>query len=94
MTSINLENPRFGGETFDEKLDGDRLRSQLERVRRFMANHSDYWYTLAEIADELGYPEASISARLRDLRKQGYTVQRRRVITQHGLWEYRVPETE
>jgi biotin operon repressor len=89
MTSDNFH---FGGETFDHKLDGDRLRSQLERVRRFTTGHADYWYTLAEIAEELNYPEASISARLRDLRKRGYPVERRRVTGQRGLWEYRVGE--
>lgn len=97
MTSDNFH---FGGETFSEEQDGDRLRSQLQRVLRFMtwskATAADasrgWWWTLREIADELGYPEASISARLRDLRKQGYPVERRRVAGQRGLWEYRVGE--
>lgn len=96
MTSDNFH---FGGETFVEELDGGRLRSQLERVLRFMTwshetsdSQRGWWWTLREIADELGYPEASISARLRDLRKQGYPVERRRVAGQRGLWEYRVGE--
>jgi hypothetical protein len=51
------------------------------------------WYTLAAIAKALGYPEASISARLRDLRKPrfgAHTVNRRYV--ERGLFEYQVIE--
>jgi uncharacterized membrane protein len=49
------------------------------------------WWTLAELARATGYPEASISARLRDLRKPkfgGYTVERQYV--ERGLFRYRV----
>ena len=49
------------------------------------------WLTLPVISAQTGYPEASISARLRDLRKTkfgAYNVERRYVV--NGLWEYRV----
>lgn len=49
------------------------------------------WRTLGEVAKETGAPEASISARLRDLRKEkfgGYLVERK--YHGDGLWAYRV----
>lgn len=83
--------PEFGGSTFDPKLDGSRLRAQLAKVRSFMFRHS--WVTLAQIAEHVGAPEASCSARLRDLRKPeygSYEVQRRRVENGNGLHEYKL----
>lgn len=81
--------PEFGGATFSPVRDGDRLRAQLARVRRVMADGE--WRTLAVIAEETGDPEASVSARLRDLRKAkfgGHTVERDYV--RKGQWRYRV----
>jgi hypothetical protein len=78
----------FDGETYDKDRDGDRLRAQLAAVRNLMANGS--WFTLAQIAAFTGHPEASVSARLRDLRKPkfgGWTVERR--YAGDGVWEYR-----
>ena len=84
--------PRFDGETFDAERDGARLTTQLGEVRRYMlAQGSGVWLSLAEISDALGYPEASVSARLRDLRKDkfgGYEVPPR--WRGAGTWEYRV----
>jgi hypothetical protein len=52
------------------------------------------WRTLAEISAVIRCPEASVSARLRDLRKNkfgGYLVERRRRgAERRGLFEYRV----
>lgn len=79
----------FDGETFDKERDGKRLWTELAAVRQHMLR-SD-WRTLAEVAGWLGYPEASVSARLRDLRKAkfgGWNVERRYV--SRGLWEYRL----
>jgi hypothetical protein len=82
----------FGGTTYDPELDYDRLARQFERVRALMSDGA--WRTLREIADELGHPEASISARLRDLRKEkfgGFLVERRRRgDPPRGLFEYRL----
>lgn len=53
------------------------------------------WRTLAGIQEIVGGTESSISARLRDLRKQkfgGYQVDRERV--HGGLYQYRVTEKE
>lgn len=79
----------FGGITYDAKHDEQRLTSQLERVRAAMLDGE--WHTLRELADACGGSEASISARLRDLRKARFgamDVQRERV--SGGLWRYRV----
>src|ERR1700733_11596949 len=77
---------------FEARLDGERLGKQLEAVRRKMLFwQNKQWLTLAEISSNTGYPEASISARLRDLRRLGYVVdKRRRGVESRGLWEYRV----
>jgi hypothetical protein len=79
----------FGGETYEPERDHDRLARQLRAVRLLMLDHE--WRTLGEIAAVVGAPEASVSARLRDLRKDkfgGYIVERRYVY--RGLFEYRV----
>lgn len=81
--------PRFDGATFDPALDGERLRRQLGRVFDLMRDGA--WRSLAEIAAATGDGEASISARLRDLKKPkfgAYLVERRR--ESGGLWRYRV----
>ena len=81
--------PHFDGETYDADRDHDRLGRQLRDVRDLMSDGE--WRTLMDIEYRLGYPEASISARLRDLRKPrfgGYTVERR--YAGGGLWKYRL----
>ena len=87
MADIQL--PLFNGETFIEERDGERLSVQLVKVRRLMVD--GLWRTLAEIAAATKSPEASVSARLRDLRKSrygGYIVEREFV--ERGLWKYRM----
>jgi hypothetical protein len=79
----------FGGVTYSEELDGDGLRAQLAAVKAYVLDCR--WHTLGEIEAALGYPQASISARLRDLRKKkfgGYTVLRYRLA--NGLHQYLV----
>ena len=75
-----------------EREDRERLGAQLEAVRLYMLASGD-WKTLAEIdlAFAGRYPQASISARLRDLRRKGYEVARRhRRGSGRGTFEYRV----
>jgi hypothetical protein len=51
------------------------------------------WKTLAEIRQTFDYPESSISAQLRHLRKKqfgSYRVEKRRRNGLKGTWEYRV----
>lgn len=81
--------PHFDGATYEPEQDQGRLRRQLEAVKRVMQGGE--WRTLAEIALLAGCPEASASARLRDLRKPkfgAWTVERQRV--SGGLYRYRV----
>jgi len=88
MTQLDLL-AQFDGSTFQPERDGERLRSQLQRVRDLMIDGQ--WRTLAQLAQHVGGSEAGVSARLRDLRKGrngGYTVERRYV--GEGLFEYRL----
>jgi hypothetical protein len=81
--------PQFNGETFVPERDGARLTSQLDNVRKLMTVHAaGLWLPLSTISHFTGAPEASVSARLRDLRREGLTIERRYV--RRGLWEYRV----
>jgi hypothetical protein len=77
------------GETFDRARDGARLNGQAADVFHFMSDGE--WHTLAEISSATGHPEASVSARLRDLRSPklgGFKVDREFV--RRGLWRYRL----
>lgn len=88
MTQLDLI-AQFDGETYLPERDGERLRSQLQRVRDLMIDGQ--WRTLAVIAVRAGGTEAGVSARLRDLRKArngGYTVERKYL--GEGLFEYRL----
>jgi len=92
--AIEAAIPDFDGETYERERDRERLRAQLTRVYGVMRDHA--WRTLADIAAATNDPEASVSARLRDLRKDkfgGWIVERRYVAL--GQWEYRMlaPET-
>lgn len=55
------------GDTFDPARDTDRLNRQALDV--FHAIQDGAWHTLEYLSQTTGHPEASISARLRDLRK-------------------------
>lgn len=78
---VKIKNePAFGGTTFEEKIDGDRLRGQLRIVFDMMKDGR--WRTPEEMEKITGFRWASINARLRDLRKArfgGFTVNRKRV---------------
>lgn len=93
MNTIDLFNqpevPHFDGHTYDPGKDHKRLTTQLGKVRAAMLDGA--WHTLDELVARCGGTTASVSARLRDLRKKkhgGHTVERRRV--KEGLWQYRV----
>jgi hypothetical protein len=76
--------------------DVPRLLTQMERVKAALSTHQ--WYTLAEIEAYTGYPQASISAQMRHLRKPkfgAYTIEKRRRTSGHGgTWEYRLTPRE
>lgn len=77
------------GDTFSGGRDLSRLNAQMRDVYQYMS-HGE-WRTLADIAHNTGHPEASISARLRDLRKDkfgGFVVERRYIA--NGQYHYRL----
>jgi len=84
------EHYAFDGSTYEPQSDYSRLTGQLARVRAFMADGK--WWGLATLAIAAGGTEASVSARLRDLRKSKYgshIIDRRRIGTS-GLFQYRM----
>lgn len=82
----------FGGNTYEPEYDQQRLGKQLMRVKKLMMDNR--WRTLQEIERVTGYPQASISARLRDLRKKRFgsyeVLRRRHGEAARGLFEYRL----
>ena len=90
---------KFGGDV-SVALDEKRLGKQLTRVKEVLVKAAaiKYWMTLREISVLTKFGEASVSARIRDLRKNqfgGYAVQRRRRgDPTKGLWEYLLANPE
>ncbi len=85
----------FDGSTYEPKFDATRLRGEMARVYNLMMSFPNgRWWTLREISNSTQDPEASISARLRDLRKAkfgAHTVnRRRRGDPKRGIWEYQL----
>jgi hypothetical protein len=79
----------FDGQTYDRREDGRRLGKQLQTVISHMQDGQ--WRTLRAIAESTRYPESSVSARLRDIRKQlvrDYTMESER--RSGGTWVYRM----
>ena len=80
------------GPAYSAQIDGKRINKQHESIKSYMLGLSqfDIWKTLAEIEGDLGFPQASISAQLRHLRKEifgGFSVDKRR---RGNAWEYKV----
>jgi hypothetical protein len=82
---------------------GERMPTQLDVLRQVMllAAQYDSWMTLEELARKTHFPEPSISAQLRHLRKAehgAFTVAKRRrtgdealrTNTHERVWEYQV----
>jgi hypothetical protein len=77
------------GPAFDEEKDENRLARQNVKIRQLMIDGN--WRSLNEISNILNFPEASVSAQLRHLRKPRFGAflvrKRRRTV---GTWEYQV----
>jgi hypothetical protein len=93
------ETPQFFGESFSRAQDGVRLGSQQAQVEAIMAD--GFWRTLPNICTELRrrhpgskHGEASISARLRDMRRRGWRVERERTRPGSGLYQYRAVKVQ
>ena len=85
----NSPGVQFDGHTYNHLQDSFRLHRQLGKVWDVVKNGA--WSTLREIAAQIGAPEASVSARLRDLRKPKFgsnIVEREH--TGQGLYRYRL----
>ena len=82
----------FIGAGYDKKHDQARLTGQIKRVYDLMSD--GLWYTLDDISRSTQDPQASISAQIRNLRKEcygGHTVnRRRRGDPENGLHEYQL----
>lgn len=69
----------------------DERRLGRQHIKVFDLMRAGSWWTLRELGRVLGEPETSISARIRDFRKEkfgSHTVERERV--SGGLWRYRL----
>ncbi|MBL0320297.1 MAG: hypothetical protein IPP74_13555 [Alphaproteobacteria bacterium] len=82
----------FDGNTYEKENDYKRLLSQLDEIREIMIDGE--WRTLSQLRELTGFPESSISAQLRNLRKQkmgSYTVNRKVVgDRKNGLYSYQI----
>jgi len=85
---MDLKNePDFDGDDYQPARDKQRLTTGLHKVRMYMENAG--WKTIMQISDDLDMYSPSVSAMLRDLRKErfgGRTVDRRYVM--NGIYEY------
>ena len=82
--------PKFNGPTYED-ADFARLKNQHDVIRELMLD--GVWRTLPEIERATGYPQASISAQLRHMRKQRfgeYRVDKTHFEEGPGTWYYRV----
>ena len=92
--------PDFDGHHYEPKKDRYRLSGQIEKIFKFIQKHStdlfgmEKWMTVGEISVYTEFPEASISAQLRNLRKEkfgGHNIQGRyRQFTR--IFEYRLED--
>lgn len=87
-----FKNPHFDGKEYIKELDQKRLTGQLKDIYNLMIDGK--WRTLSEIRETLNYPESSISAQLRHLRKDRFgnhvVNKRRRGERKNGLFEYQL----
>lgn len=86
---------KFPGETINDKLDTKRLTKQHDTIRELMLDGK--YRTLHEIESITGYPQSSISAQLRHLKKKkfgSYRLVKRRALLDRasGLFEYKILE--
>jgi len=86
----------FDGVTYEPEHDEPRLFKQLRLVARVLENSQ--WWTLWELHEATSIPLQSISARIRDLRKDRWGARlvdrRRRAAPARGLFEYRLVPLE
>lgn len=83
---------KFDGSDIVRSLDHVRLTGQMLKVSQLMQDQK--WRTLSEIEKEISEPQASISAQLRNLRKDKFGAhvvnRQRRGDPRQGLFEYQL----
>lgn len=79
----------YGGWTFDPVQDLERMGKQYYAVMCLVVDGQ--WRSLRQISDATGAPEASVSARLRDIRKDygAAAMEAKRAQEGKGTWLYR-----
>lgn len=86
---VDMAKPLFDGSTYDEGRDEARLVLQVARVKAALEKAD--WITLRQLSEQTGAPEASVSARLRDLRKIRWGSHRiDRHYVSKGVFQYRL----
>lgn len=85
----------FAGADYIESRDRERLTTQIARV--YEVTRDGAWMTLQQITSicrkkypRENFPEPSISAQLRNLRKIGFVVEKRNVAESGYLCQYRL----
>lgn len=84
-----VKTPDFDGDDYVSERDKPRLTLQIHQVRMYMENAG--WLSVKDIAAELNFPEPSVSAQIRNLRKKRFgsrTVERR--YQGNGLYEFKL----
>jgi len=92
METDLFNQPEFDGAVYVPHYDKKRLTGQLERIFNLMKDGK--FRTVNQIHDVLGYPQASISAQLRNLKKErygGHGLEKQHVGDRaNGLWEFKI----
>jgi predicted transcriptional regulator len=87
-----MKKGEFNGHAFVPSFDENRLTGQMRGIHGLMKDRN--WRTLSEIENYTGYPQASISASLRNFRKDSWgkniVNKQRRGNPAHGLFEYQL----
>jgi hypothetical protein len=87
-----LKNPVFDGADYIPEFDNKRLTGQIKTIYFLMIDGS--WRTLRDIESLTGYGQASISAQLRNLRKDRFgnheILKRYKGDRKLGLFEYKL----
>lgn len=88
--TLDFTEHKFDGAAFNQELDGKRLTKQIYRIFDLMKGGK--YFTLREIEDLTGYPQASISAQIRNLSKPrfGSHPHHKRRRDGGGTWEYKL----
>lgn len=83
----------FSGAGYDDTRDRERLTRQIDCIRETALDSG--WVTVQRLAarcrsryPSVGFPENSVSAQLRNLKKVGFGLERRHIA--NGLHEYRL----